>query len=67
MTTEKNECIMTNKQFQEELIEIERRKLKALESIAHGTLYLYNWFEEIDKELFTKQLDEFTAYIKRIR
>jgi len=34
---------------------------------AHSTLYLYNWFEEIDKEKFIKGFDEFVNYIKRIR
>jgi hypothetical protein len=58
---------MTTKQFQEEMLEIEKKKLKALETIAHATLYLYNWFEEIDKDNFVKGFDEYVNYIKRIR
>jgi len=54
-------------EIEEERLEVEKKKLKALESIAHATLYLYNWFEEIDKVELKNQMEEFTNYIKRIR
>jgi hypothetical protein len=56
-----SETKKTEKDFQEELLIVEQRKVKALEKIANSLDALTVWFEEIDKDEWSNRVQYYLA------